>query len=280
MHLVKAKELEPTNATTREIPVVELYGPVVQGEGLVIGCQTMFLRLGGCDFRCKHCDSMYAVDPDWIKQGSVRHTVEEITRRVIQAMTIRRVKMLTITGGNPLIYDLNLLVTTLKGKGLLSSIETQASVWRDWLLEADYISLSPKGPGMVSETDSDNNIQTLKKFLTKLLVRPERLKGVYIKIPVLQDSDLEFAWKVEQLLGDIARSYPEVKDLPRFLSQGNLNPPMQPGVLAPDVEVLRRQLVIAYKELCDKVMLRLYGLSSWRVLPQLHVWLYGNEKGR
>lgn len=277
MHLVKA--FEPKNETIREIPVVELYGPVIQGEGLVIGCQTMFLRLGGCDFRCKHCDSMYAVDPDWIKSVSVKYTVEQITRRVIQAMTIRRVRMLTISGGNPLIYDLRELVEALRTHGLLSSVETQASVWRDWVELADYISLSPKGPGMIGDK-SEANIQSLKTFLKKLHSRPEGLKGVYIKIPILTDEDLEFAWRVERELGDLNVNYPGMRDLPRFLSLGNVSPPMKPGDKATDVKVLRDQLVLSYKELCDKVMLRLYGLSSWRVLPQLHVWLYGNEKGR
>src|SRR5256885_12469504 len=277
MHLVKA--FEPKNETTREIPVVELYGPVVQGEGLVIGMQTMFLRLGGCDFRCRHCDPMYAVEPEWIKSVSTKYTVEQITKRVIQAMTIRRVKMLTITGGNPLIYGLGPLVEAFRLKGLLTSVETQASIWRDWIELADYISLSPKGPGMIG-SKSEDNIRTLRAFLMRLGARLEGLRGVYIKIPILSDEDLEFAWKVEQELRDLEVNLPGVREMPRFLSLGNPNPPMKPGDKAPDVKVLRDRLIVSYRELCDKVMLRLYGLSSWRVLPQLHVLVFGNEKGR
>jgi hypothetical protein len=44
-------------------PVVEVFGPTIQGEGAMAGLPTYFVRLGGCDWRCAWCDSMHAVDP-------------------------------------------------------------------------------------------------------------------------------------------------------------------------------------------------------------------------
>ena len=35
-----------------KIPVLEIFGPTIQGEGRVIGRKTMFVRTAGCDYRC------------------------------------------------------------------------------------------------------------------------------------------------------------------------------------------------------------------------------------
>lgn len=40
-----------------KIPVLEIFGPTIQGEGAVIGRKTMFIRTAGCDFNCAWCDS-------------------------------------------------------------------------------------------------------------------------------------------------------------------------------------------------------------------------------
>ena len=54
----------------RAFPVVEIFGPVLQGEGRMIGAQTLFVRLGLCDFRCQWCDSLYAVTPEQVQTRS------------------------------------------------------------------------------------------------------------------------------------------------------------------------------------------------------------------
>ncbi|MDF0142324.1 7-carboxy-7-deazaguanine synthase QueE, partial [Staphylococcus pseudintermedius] len=45
-----------------KIPVLEIFGPTIQGEGRVIGRKTMFVRTAGCDFRCSWCDSKFTWD--------------------------------------------------------------------------------------------------------------------------------------------------------------------------------------------------------------------------
>lgn len=44
------------------IPVIEMFGPTIQGEGAVIGVKTMFVRTYGCDYRCRWCDSAFTWD--------------------------------------------------------------------------------------------------------------------------------------------------------------------------------------------------------------------------
>lgn len=41
----------------KAIPVLEIFGPTIQGEGMVIGQKTMFVRTAGCDYSCSWCDS-------------------------------------------------------------------------------------------------------------------------------------------------------------------------------------------------------------------------------
>ncbi|MGB2992770.1 MAG: 7-carboxy-7-deazaguanine synthase QueE, partial [Paenisporosarcina sp.] len=45
-----------------KIPVMEIFGPTIQGEGMVIGQKTMFVRTGGCDYSCSWCDSKFTWD--------------------------------------------------------------------------------------------------------------------------------------------------------------------------------------------------------------------------
>ena len=51
------------------IRISEIFGPTIQGEGALIGQPTVFVRTGGCDYRCSWCDSLHAVDTrfraDW-----------------------------------------------------------------------------------------------------------------------------------------------------------------------------------------------------------------------
>lgn len=44
------------------IPVLEIFGPTIQGEGMVIGQKTMFVRTAGCDYSCSWCDSKFTWD--------------------------------------------------------------------------------------------------------------------------------------------------------------------------------------------------------------------------
>ena len=40
------------------IAISEIFGPTIQGEGALIGVPTVFVRTGGCDFRCSWTPSM------------------------------------------------------------------------------------------------------------------------------------------------------------------------------------------------------------------------------
>jgi len=280
---VKAK-FEPQATLDQQIPLVELYGPVIQGEGDVIGCQTLFMRLGGCDYRCIHCDSMYSVDPSQFKEAP-RYNAADLGVLVKDELRRKGCRMVTVTGGNPLMWDLSGFLAQLPAD-IEVSVETQGTIWRDWLSDCRYVSLSPKGPGMVKDQVSKDNLESLKAFITRLLVRRPSARGIFVKVPVFNNGDLSFAERIEGIL----ISMPDLgtRDIRRYLSLGNWAPPLslasQDSNFAPsgmESPSQRRELLVKrYAALCDEVMAHWPSLSRWQVLPQLHVWLFGNERGK
>src|SRR3954451_23575028 len=95
----------------RAHPVIEIFGPTVQGEGAEAGIPTHFVRLGGCDYRCSWCDTMYAVDPASVRENARRLTADEILDRL--ATLEGRPEWVTISGGNPALHRLDGLVFRL-----------------------------------------------------------------------------------------------------------------------------------------------------------------------
>src|SRR3954470_4973626 len=80
-------------------PVVEVFGPTVQGEGPDAGIPAYFVRFGGCDWRCTWCDSMHAVDPAEVRAHAERLTATEIVDR-LRALPPGP-GLTVLSGGNP-----------------------------------------------------------------------------------------------------------------------------------------------------------------------------------
>src|SRR5207344_345698 len=114
-------------------PVMEHFY-TLQGEGFHQGKAAYFIRLAGCDVGCVWCD----VKESWAEEKHPRITVEHLLDQVNQSKT----KIVVITGGEPLMHDLEPLTSALHEKGYQVHIETSGA----WPMsgEADWICLSPK----------------------------------------------------------------------------------------------------------------------------------------
>ena len=133
--------------------IAEIFGPTVQGEGALIGAPTVFIRAGGCDYRCSWCDSMHAVDSanrhDWAAM-----TPDQIWQRV-RELSGGKPLTVSISGGNPAIQDFDPVIALGRAEGYGFACETQGSIARPWFADLDMLVLSPKPPSSGETVDWD-----------------------------------------------------------------------------------------------------------------------------
>jgi 7-carboxy-7-deazaguanine synthase len=240
-------------AVTDLIRISEIFGPTIQGEGALIGQPTVFVRTGGCDYRCAWCDSLHAVDADyretWAPMAPAR-VMAEVAR-----LSGDRPIMVTLSGGNPAIQPLGPLIAAGHARGYRFALETQGSIARDWFADLDMLVLSPKPPssGMVVDWAGFEACRDAAQGARSVL-----------KIVVFDEAD--YLWARE-----VAGRYP---DLPLYLQPGNHTPP------PPDDDgavVDQAGLDARMRWLVDRVVGD--GWFAATVLPQLHVTLWGNQRG-
>lgn len=160
--------------TETMLPVMESFY-TLQGEGYHTGKAAYFIRLGGCDVGCVWCD----VKDSWDADAHPKYTVQAIVSKALAECGLdlpnQEVKkgpvIAVITGGEPLMHDLDALTKALHEAGFRTNIETSGSspLSGHW----DHICLSPK------------------KFKAPL---PEILPLAHeLKIVVFNKSDLQWA---------------------------------------------------------------------------------------
>lgn len=100
--------------------VIEIFDSV-DGEGKFAGALATFIRLAGCNLRCRYCDTKYSFD----MSNAFEISIEEIVKRCDEIGN----RHITLTGGEPLIHkDAKWLVNELCGRGFKVNIETNGSV--------------------------------------------------------------------------------------------------------------------------------------------------------
>lgn len=246
--------ISPTVERTATFPVIEVFGPTIQGEGPYAGMSTHFVRFGGCDYRCEWCDSMHAVDPAQVRENARRLPATMIVAGLLELG--QSAGWVTLSGGNPALLDLEPLVDSLHANGFLVATETQGSRFKPWLNQVDSLVISPKGPssGMAAKTTND-----LPGFMRQV-EHPDRSA---IKVVVFDEYDLNWA-------ADVFENYPE---FPAYVSCGT--DPVEPDETHEEtlLKIARR-----YRWLCEQVATR-PDFAHVRALPQLHVIAWAHAKG-
>ncbi len=115
-----------------KLPIMEHFY-TVQGEGAHTGKAAYFIRLGGCDVGCHWCD----VKESWDPQLHPLISVKEVAQKAASYC-----KTVVLTGGEPLMWNLDLLTKTLKELGCTIHIETSGAYPISGML--DWVTLSPK----------------------------------------------------------------------------------------------------------------------------------------
>jgi organic radical activating enzyme len=137
----------------------------IQGEGFNTGKAAYFIRLGGCDVGCHWCD----VKESWDVKAHPLKTIEEI----IADIKNYSCDNVVITGGEPLMHNLDILCLALKQSGYQTWLETSGAyaLSGSW----DWVCVSPK---------------KFKAPLKSVIQKADELKVI-----VFNQSDFEFAEK-------------------------------------------------------------------------------------
>ncbi|HNY55516.1 MAG TPA: 7-carboxy-7-deazaguanine synthase QueE [Chitinophagales bacterium] len=147
---------------TTHIPVMEHFY-TIQGEGFYTGHAAYFIRLAGCDVGCVWCD----VKESWTVEEKQLMLIDDLLKEVLKYPG----RLIVITGGEPLMYDLSFLTQTLKANGFQINIETSGAYPISG--ELDWICVSPK---------------KFKAPLKEVLAKANELKCI-----IFNKSDFEFA---------------------------------------------------------------------------------------
>lgn len=277
--------------TATTIPVAEIFGPTIQGEGALAGKPTYFLRVGGCDFKCAWCDSGYAVNAEEVRQLE-RLTPYEIGETLTAFAAVRPgPHWVTISGGNPALYDLSEVVIALQtapNGSFYVAVETQGSLWKDWLGEVDLLTVSPKPPSSGMPVATSEGMQIFSEFMRKVAGNhPHKLA---IKIVVFDEADYEFARSVRTAYIGVDEFYLSCGTAMGGLT-GKWVPPVIPDLGTDDrdwfsherahpeinlrigeeskAHLLRRYRWLAERVASDPLM------ADVAVFPQLHALIWG-----
>ena len=221
----------------------------LQGEGILVGMPSVFVRTSGCNLRCTWCDTPYT---SW-KPEFESMEIEAIVRNIDAYPT----RYCVLTGGEPMIVPgVKALASTLRDAGRHITIETNGTVPPDGIA-ADLASLSPK----LSNASPDPGTFPRE---ARLHAPEHRLQ------PAVVDAWMR-AYPYQ--LKFVIAGEDDIPEMQGFLDA--LAQPVEPGrvLLMPegvDADALhdRRETLV---ELC-----RRYG---YRYCPRLHIELFGNTRG-
>jgi 7-carboxy-7-deazaguanine synthase len=218
----------------------------IQGEGMLTGVPSVFVRTSGCNLRCDFCDTDYT---SWRVEGDDL-AVDDILDRVAGFSARHAV----VTGGEPMIAPgIEELTLGLRRRGYHITVETAATVFRP--VECDLASLSPK---LASSTPLGREGGRFAERHERLRWQPDVVRAFMerhpyqLKFVIDRPSDLD---EVRAMLAELPGA-----DRERVL--------LMPQGVTPE-EVRARGLWLV--EECKR--------HGYRYCPRLHIELYGNRRG-
>ncbi len=217
----------------------------VQGEGMLVGVPSVFVRTSGCNLRCVWCDTPYT---SWEPVGT-----NEALGGILS--TVRRfwASHVVVTGGEPMIAaDIVTLTEGLKRIGQHITVETAGTVFKPVI--CDLMSISPK---LSNSTPHEREDGYWAAQHDRLRIQPDILRQLMTEYPY----QLKFVVKHKN---DI----PEIKALVEDLNAEKTRVLLMPE--GTDSLTLRERAPwIA--EVCKT--------EGYRFCPRLHIDLYGNKRG-
>jgi len=144
----------------RKLPLVEEFY-TIQGEGFHTGKAAYFIRIGGCDVGCSWCDTKFSWNPDLHPVVPAEQIVSNVLAHPAAAVVV--------TGGEPLMVNMDYLTGLLKQRGIETFLETSGAypLSGKW----DWICFSPK-----RNFPPEGNIFTEAHELKMIIATPQDLE--------------------------------------------------------------------------------------------------------
>jgi 7-carboxy-7-deazaguanine synthase len=217
----------------------------IQGEGMLAGVPSVFVRVSGCNLRCTWCDTPYT---SWEPEGR-EMTISEVINEVRAFGAAHAV----VTGGEPMLFaDTVELTRELKALGMHITIETAGTV--DQPVTCDLMSISPK---LANFTPRERDGGRFAQQHARLRFQPNvlrRLMADYpyqLKFVVASPDDLE---EIKAIRGAIGADRERVLLMPEGTTPEAL-----------------RERSLWLVDVCKS--------EGVRYCPRLHVELWGNRRG-
>lgn len=233
------------------LPVSETFLSI-QGEGLLAGVPSFFIRLSGCNLRCAWCDTPYA---SWTPE-SEPFRIDELVERAVESGAVHAV----VTGGEPMIYaGVEMLCAGLKRAGTHVTIETAGTI--DRRVACDLMSISPKLSISTPATGDPRDPGGVWR---------DRHEQRRLNVPAMQalldrhpapGRQLKFVVARERDLGEIDALLSSLKG-------------WTPG----DVLLMPEGVTVPARERTEWIVTACIR-RGWRYCPRLHIELFGNRRG-
>lgn len=229
-----------------KLRVAEIFSSV-QGEGIWAGTPSTFIRLSGCNLRCSWCDTKYA---SWQPEGPLMETKE-----IAQAALAPGIEHVVLTGGEPMLFEIEDLCESLACHGSVITIETAGTLFRN--PRCDLMSISPK---LANSTPGQEAGQGWT----------ERHEATRANIEPLVHLIETFPVQLKFVVGDEAEA--DLREILDLLGKLPAIPAERILLMAEGIDSetqMRRQRKLV--PICIE--------RGWRLSPRLHIDLFGNTKG-
>lgn len=235
-------QTEAANRKGGPIRICEIYSSI-QGEGLLSGTASVFVRTSGCNLRCWFCDTPFA---SWLPEGDY-HSIDQI----VQQVDGFGASHIVLTGGEPMIFgNVPQLAVALRGISRHLTIETAGTIWHP--MECDLWSISPKLAGSAPKVAGSWHAAHQQRRQRMDVVRQMMQHPYQLKFVVDNPSEAEEVLRYLELLGPY--------DAGRVLL-------MPQGITVEQLEQQAQWLV----PWCQR-----QGLTY---CPRSHIYWFGNRRG-